>query len=171
MAAKSSQPQEDVRRQLTLWVLMTAESAAIEPAHAFRYFEEAFIAPHIAPTANEKTPFFAVERFEDYLPTPEAWAGIRDRVQLAVLFVGDNKAQIDASITKASPRWRLERMPIVDRTLLRMGVAEFMSPSPRPRATLNGLIEMAKKFGNDTTPGFINGILDQIRRNLDIPFA
>ena len=43
MAAKSSQPQEDVRRQLTLWVLMTAESAAIEPAQAFRYFEEAFI--------------------------------------------------------------------------------------------------------------------------------
>lgn len=171
MPAKSSQPQEDVRRQLTLWVLMTAESAAIEPAHAFSYFEEAFIAPHVAPSASEKTPFFAVERFEDYLPTPEAWAGIRDRVQLAVLFVADHKPQIDANITKASPRWRIERMPIVDRTLLRMGVAEFMSPSPRPRATLNGLIEMAKKFGNDTTPGFINGILDQIRRNLDIPFA
>jgi N utilization substance protein B len=62
-------------------------------------------------------------------------------------------------------------MPLIDRTILRMGVAELLGEKPRPRATLNGMIELAKQVGGEGTPAFVNGILDQIRRNLNIPFA
>jgi N utilization substance protein B len=62
-------------------------------------------------------------------------------------------------------------MPPIDRTLLRIGVAELISTDrPRARGTVNGLMEIAKRYGEEQTPRFVNGILDQVRRNLNIPF-
>ena len=88
------------------------------------------------------------------------------------MLIAANGPAIDAKIGEASPRWRLDRMPVVDRTLLRIGVAELLFTSkPRPRATINSLIELAKRFGSETTPAFVNGILDQIRRDAGVPFA
>lgn len=162
---------DDYRRQLTLWVLLTAETTGISPTLAFDQVQEAFVAEPTPADLSERTPFFAVERTEDYLPSPRQWADTRNRVHRAVTFFEQNQQRVDAMIVAASPKWRLERMPLIDRTILRMGVAELLGEKPRPRATLNGMIELAKLVGGEGTPAFVNGILDQIRRNLNIPFA
>lgn len=162
---------EDYRRQLTLWVMVTAETSSVAPSTALSRVEEAFVGvvPPAGPT--ERSEYFAIERFEDYLPTPQRWNTQRERIAAAIAVIEANAEKIDEIIVAASPKWRLERMPLIDRTLLRMGVGEMLAEKPRARATLNGMIELAKQFGGDSTPAFVNGILDQIRRNLNIPFA
>lgn len=144
----------------------------LEPARALAHFERAFVGAVPSPNAREASEHFRVERFEDYLPSPAEWSEQGPAVGRVVASVADKRDEIDRAIVAASPRWRLDRMPVIDRTLLRIGVAELcFSGKPRPRATINGLVELAKRFGSETTPAFVNGILDQIRRDREIPFA
>lgn len=80
-----------------------------------------------------------------------------------VLGVGTEMARLDAAIALASENWRLERMPRVDRNLLRMATYEllFMTDIPR-RVTLNEAIELAKRYGDAGSASFVNGVLDKI---------
>ncbi len=169
----SSVPErEDQRREWTLWLLVAADMTGDSVAVAGRRLEDAFVGPVPTPSAREASPAYRIPRFEDFLPDEHVWGPHREAVYRVALIVEERAAEIDAEIGKASPRWRLDRMPVVDRTLLRLGVAELLfAERPRPRATINGLIELAKRYGSPTTPGFVNGILDQIRRDHDVPFS
>lgn len=162
---------EDTRREWTLWVLFAREFTNEPVDLAFLRLEENVVGSASPPTSAEVSKYYRIPRFEDAVPSESEWARHRDRVRSEALAVESRQSELDRIIADASPRWRVERMPPVDRTLLRMGVAEFVAwERPRPRTTLNGLIELAKKYGEDSTPKFVNGILDQIRRNLGIPF-
>ena len=162
---------EDRRRELALWILLSAAATRLPPTEAAKRFERSFVVAPETPTSLEATEFFALERINDHLPSPEDWQALREGVIETVTIVELNLAKLDETIRAASPKWRIDRMPLVDRSLLRIGVAELLfTESPRPRATFNGLIELAKRYGEQNSPKFINGILDQIRRNLDIPF-
>lgn len=73
------------------------------------------------------------------------------------------KDEIDDLIRQFSTNWRLERMAIVDRNILRMATYELMHLEDIPRkVSINEAIEVAKKYGGDDSPSFINGILDRI---------
>jgi transcription antitermination protein NusB len=87
----------------------------------------------------------------------------KDFAQLLVRGVADNAAAIDETIRKVSEHWRIERMPRVDRNILRLSAFElmFMPDVPR-RVTLNEAIELAKRYGGEGSPGFVNGVLDRI---------
>jgi transcription antitermination protein NusB len=87
----------------------------------------------------------------------------RDFAQLLVRGVVDNSAAIDDTIRTVSEHWRIERMPRVDRNILRLSAFElmFMPEVPR-RVTLNEAIELAKRYGGEGSPGFVNGVLDRI---------
>lgn len=171
MSLPAKARQEDRRRELTLWILLGADAAQVAPTEAGKRFERSFVAHAEAPTSMEATEFYAIERMDDHLPTPEEWETLRSSVIETVQVIELNRSVLDETIRKASPNWRVDRMPLVDRCLLRIGVAELLfRDEPRPRATFNGLIELAKRYGEQTSPKFINGILDQIRRNQDIPF-
>jgi len=77
------------------------------------------------------------------------------------------KAELDERIGKYSERWRIERMPAVDRNVLRLAVYEMMrgeTPSP---VVIDQAIELARKFSGDDSAPFINGVLDSIRRDLE----
>jgi N utilization substance protein B len=162
---------EDARREWTLWVLFAREMAQVDARLAFERIEETIVGSSHPPTSSEASSWYRIPRFEDAVPSWEDWNVHRTRVLQEALVVETRAEEVDRRICDASPRWRVERMPPVDRTLLRMGVAELVSWSPpRPRATINGLIELAKVYGEESTPKFTNGILDQIRRNLEIPF-
>src|SRR5688572_13456967 len=77
--------------------------------------------------------------------------------------VSENLAKIDERITSASKNWRLERMSRVDRNLLRLGTYELMFREDVPRAViLDEAVELAKSFGTDESPSFVNGVLDRI---------
>ena len=78
-----------------------------------------------------------------------------------------HETEIDAMIRKVSEHWRLERMPLVDRNILRVSAYElmFMPEVPR-RVTLNEAVELAKRYGGDGSPGFVNGVLDRIAQEV-----
>ncbi len=70
---------------------------------------------------------------------------------------------LDASIEKASVNWRLGRMPVVDRNILRIGAWELGNRKDIPvSVSINEAIELAKRFGGAESRAFVNGILDRI---------
>jgi len=82
--------------------------------------------------------------------------------QLA-LGVMTHRNDIDSLIDKASENWRLSRMATVDRNILRLAVYEllYLEDIP-PRVTINEAVEIAKRYGSEESPSFINGVLDKI---------
>ena len=81
----------------------------------------------------------------------------------------DKRDEIDEEIRELSPNWRIERMAAVDRNLLRLGIYEILEGVTPALIAINACVELAKEFGTATTPGFINGLLDQLCQNHDIP--
>jgi N utilization substance protein B len=76
-----------------------------------------------------------------------------------------NRDQIDALINGASDNWRISRMATVDRNILRFSVYElvYLDDIP-PSVTINEAVEIAKRYGSEDSPSFVNGILDKIAR-------
>lgn len=73
-------------------------------------------------------------------------------------------ADIDQRITRFSPDWPLERMPTVDRNLLRMAVYEMLfGGDVHPVVVINEAVELAKIYGDNNSRAFINAILDRIK--------
>ncbi len=78
--------------------------------------------------------------------------------------------EIDAKIREVSRHWRLERMARVDRNILRLATFELMRlPQVPARVTLNEAVELAKRFGNEDSSAFVNGVLDRIAAELAKP--
>lgn len=79
----------------------------------------------------------------------------------------ERRKDIDETIRKVSQHWRLERMSWVDRNILRLAIFELTSLDDVPRrVTLNEAVELAKRFGSENSPGFVNGVLDRIASDL-----
>ena len=75
----------------------------------------------------------------------------------------ENKKECDALIEKYATNWKISRMPIVDRNILRAGVYELLWMEDVPaKVTVNEAIELAKSFGDDDASKFVNGILDKV---------
>jgi N utilization substance protein B len=73
----------------------------------------------------------------------------------------DHRETIDALIREQAEHWRLERMPAVDRNILRLAVFEFLHEPEVPKlVVINEAIELAKRFGSADSGRFINGLLD-----------
>ncbi len=78
-----------------------------------------------------------------------------------------NRREIDQVIEEHSLHWKLPRMAVVDRNILRLGVYELLYLHDIPTSvTLNEAIEIAKKFGTEDSGAFINGILDNIAEDV-----
>jgi N utilization substance protein B len=76
---------------------------------------------------------------------------------------GAQRQAIDDKIRAVSKHWRLERMSRVDRNIIRLGAYELLHVKDVPRrVTLNEAVELAKRFGNEESPAFVNGVLDRI---------
>lgn len=79
----------------------------------------------------------------------------------------DDKISIDERIARYSERWRIERMPAVDRNILRMAIFEMTSGQTPAPIVIDEAIELARKFsGNESVP-FVNGVLDAARKELE----
>jgi len=71
--------------------------------------------------------------------------------------------EIDRTIERHSENWRLERMPLVDRNILRIAAFELLYREEiPPKVVLDEAIELGKRFGSPETGSFVNGILDRI---------
>jgi N utilization substance protein B len=75
--------------------------------------------------------------------------------------------EVDALIQKHAQNWRLERMPVVDRNLLRAAVAEMLGYPKTPAAVIiNETLEIARRYAAPESINFLNGVLDAIGREL-----
>lgn len=94
-------------------------------------------------------------------------AGRAEFARMLVLGVCRRKSELDLLIRKASKHWRLERMAIVDRSILRLAVFElrYVADVP-PKVAIDEAVELAKRFGTRESGAFINGVLDQIYTQL-----
>ncbi|MCH7651991.1 MAG: transcription antitermination factor NusB [Nitrospinae bacterium] len=80
----------------------------------------------------------------------------------------DHKEAIDARLEKYSDNWTLSRMTVIDRNLLRMAASEILySTTVPPKVAIDEAVEIAKRFGSEDSPNFINGILDRILKELN----
>lgn len=76
-------------------------------------------------------------------------------------------AEIDALIQKTSVHWKLERMPLVDRNVMRLAVYEMLFAEPRieGKIIINEAVELVRVYGSTDSSQFVNGVLDQILKN------
>lgn len=101
--------------------------------------------------------------FEAFYPREETDSFTRELVEGVI----KNRKEIDALIDKYSENWKLTRMPVVDKNILRLAVFELLHKEDIPvKVTLNEAIEIGKKFGSESTGSFVNGILDKIAKTL-----
>ncbi|MEZ6124226.1 MAG: transcription antitermination factor NusB [Planctomycetaceae bacterium] len=75
--------------------------------------------------------------------------------------VRERRSEIDGRITSVAKNWRIDRMAPTDRNVIRMGICEMEVVGTPAAVVLNECIEMAREFGTDNSPAFVNGILDR----------
>ena len=76
----------------------------------------------------------------------------------------DALGKIDPLIECQSENWRLSRMAIIDRLIIRMAVYELLENETPPAVVIDEALELAKTFSGDGSVGFVNGVLDGVRR-------
>jgi len=82
-----------------------------------------------------------------------------------VAAVQANRREVDLTLRRHLRRWRLERLKMLDRAILRIGCTEilFFDDVP-PKVAINEAVDIAKKFGDDDSGRFVNGVLDGVLR-------
>jgi N utilization substance protein B len=73
------------------------------------------------------------------------------------------KARIDAMIQTHAPSWPVEQLSVIDRNILRLAIFEISINNKVPlKAAINEAVELAKAFGSDSSPKFVNGVLGAV---------
>ena len=88
-----------------------------------------------------------------------------DFMEALVRGASENAPSIDRRIAEKSENWRLERMPAVDRNILRLAVyemSELKTPAP---VVIDEALELARQFSGDESVSFINGVLDAVHKD------
>ena len=109
-------------------------------------------------------PEFTIGRLVEENSLPEEAASFTRELVQGVL---ENKKRLDATIQTYAPTWPLEQMAAIDRNILRLAIFEIMINNKVPvKAAINEAVELAKTFGSDNSPKFINGVLGSISATL-----
>jgi N utilization substance protein B len=104
---------------------------------------------------------------DQYWKNKKASEGIKEYSTWLVNGVISDQAKIDNIIQQVSEHWRISRMALVDRNILRMAVFELLyEENIAPAIVINEAIEIAKKYSGEEAATFVNGILDAIRKGL-----
>ena len=105
----------------------------------------------------------ATERlWDDMAVGPEE----RDFAAPLMRWLDANRESIDAQLADVTTNWRLERLGAVERSILRLGVAEFARPDVPVRVTIQESVRLAERFGSAESAKFVNGVLDALARRL-----
>ena len=116
-----------------------------------------------APADDALTAFF-----DEHLP--DAHDAVRTFAGQLVHGTLANLPALDALVTQHSQHWRIERLAIIDRLILRMAAWELQhQPETPPAVVLNEAIELARTFSTEDSVRFVNGVLDGIRKTLEGP--
>jgi transcription antitermination protein NusB len=91
---------------------------------------------------------------------------ILDRAEALAAAVVSHVTELDAQAAQASENWRMDRIAVVERNILRLGIHELRSGEVPPKVAIDEAVHLAHWFGDIRAPGFVNGILDGIARSL-----
>jgi len=112
------------------------------------------------------TPDTIVSTFEDLQKSKPSTREFAIRIFKGTV---DNLSKIDEMIVQQADNWRLSRMAVVDRNIIRMSIYEFLNETDTPKLVIiDEAIEIAKKFGTQKSSQFINGILDGILKRYNL---
>lgn len=120
-------------------------------------------APVLAGGGKSPTELIAdlTAHFDHFQVAPE----LREFTAELVAGVLKEMKELDSHIEKNAANWKIPRMPVVDRAILRMATYEMIHhPETSASIVIDEAIELSKQFGNEDTPAFVNGILDAISR-------
>ena len=111
------------------------------------------------------------EELSDVLGTPWIEAlvpeAVHDFTIMLVTGVVEQREAIDALVREWSANWSLSRIGVIERNILRLAIYELLFlPEIPPNVTINEAVEVAKRYGTDESPSFINGILDRIKHEV-----
>ncbi len=99
----------------------------------------------------------------------EAADEVKDFANDLVIGVIDHFTEIDERIRHRTEHWRISRMAVVDRNLLRLAVYEFVyQPNTPKTVAINEALEIARRFSTHEATQFVNGILDAIKRDMEM---
>ena len=115
-----------------------------------------------APPDDAIEQYFTLHRPDE---TPEA-CQYADRLVRGTIA---NLGHLDELIERHSRRWRLERLAVVDRLILRLAIWEFQSTDTPPAVVINEALELARRFSTEDAVRFINGVLDAVIKRPDDP--
>jgi N utilization substance protein B len=77
--------------------------------------------------------------------------------------VVQNKEKIDEHIRRFAPAWPVAQIPVIDRNILRLAIFEILLDNKVPvKVAINEAVELAKLFGSDSSPKFVNGVLGSV---------
>jgi len=77
-----------------------------------------------------------------------------------------NAAALDEIIRKHAANWKLERLAVIDRAILRLAIHELQATDTPTKVVINEAVELAKKFSGDESAPFVNGILDAVHKSI-----
>jgi len=103
--------------------------------------------------------------FLDFWRDNEVGAEVSDFASSLVLGTLKNMKKIDETITSYASNWKLNRMAVIDRNVLRLATYELLFCDDIPqKVSINEAVDLAKKFGDTESGKFVNGILDKISK-------
>lgn len=113
-----------------------------------------------------ESPDAAIAHFYDTLYSEESESKPKPDRFMEELVRGtiSQSAEIDRKIEEKAQNWRLERMAVVDRNILRLAIFEFSQQAVPAPVIIDEALELARQFSNDESVSFINGVLDAVHR-------
>ncbi len=106
------------------------------------------------------------KNIENFAPKEESTDLIYELVEGVINYI----EEIDNIITAAAPEWPLDKITIIDRNVLRIGLYELIYANQKevpPKVAINEAIELAKRFGGSSSGRFVNGILGTVYREIE----
>ena len=93
---------------------------------------------------------------------------VLDRAEELAQGVVADVGALDAEAARASDNWRMSRMAVVERNILRLGILELRRGDVPPKVAIDEALWLAHRFGGSQTAGFVNGVLDGVARSLGL---
>jgi len=117
----------------------------------------------------EDLPFAEEQRIRKALVEGGGSDEVRDLgVELAKGAWAD-RIRCDALVEPCTPEWPTHRQPMIDRNILRLALHEISVADVPPKVAINDAVELAKEYGGEKSPGFVNAVLDRIWKDDSTP--
>ncbi len=154
-------------REVALQVLYAVDLARTGPRAARLARAEADVEPGAAGEAPDDR--FAVTGREAFDLVSEHFvvaASASDFARALVVGVTESVEALDETLSRHARNWRVSRMAAVDRNVLRLAIYELCETPTPVAVVIDEAVDLARRFGSDSSPAFVNGILDAVAREV-----